>query len=126
MSAHQSAGAPPAATPPDRDERLARLLGELAEKSRAGQPADIEAAARDHPARFQVEAQAAAHLEHPSIVPVYAAGEHDGQAYFSMRLVEGETLRALLSRGPLRPREAARLLAQISGAVAYAHQRGIL
>jgi serine/threonine protein kinase len=77
-------------------------------------------------ARFQAEGQAAAHLDHPNIVPVYGAGEQDGQAYFSMRLVEGQTLGALLARGPLRPQEAARLLAALARAVHYAHERGIL
>jgi serine/threonine-protein kinase len=77
-------------------------------------------------ARFRTEAQAAAHLEHPNIVPVYNAGEHEGQAYFSMRLVEGQTLGALLARGPMRPRDAARYLAAISRAVHYAHEHGIL
>jgi serine/threonine-protein kinase len=77
-------------------------------------------------ARFSVEAEAAAHLEHPNIVPIYAAGEHDGQAYFCMRYVEGETLAALLGRGPLRPRDAAAFLAQIGRAVDFAHARGIL
>jgi serine/threonine-protein kinase len=77
-------------------------------------------------ARFQTEAQAAAHLEHPNIVPVYEAGERDGQAYFSMRFVEGQTLAALLARGPLRPRDAARYLSAISRAVHYAHEQGIL
>jgi serine/threonine protein kinase len=77
-------------------------------------------------ARFAVEAQAAAHLEHPNIVPIYASGEHEGQAYFCMRYVEGETLAALLARGPLRPRDAAAVLAVISRAVHFAHQRGIL
>jgi serine/threonine-protein kinase len=77
-------------------------------------------------ARFQIEAQAAANLEHPNIVPVYAAGEHQGQAFFSMRLVEGQTLAALLGRGPLRPRDAARHLAAISRAVHRAHEHGIL
>ncbi len=81
-------------------------------------PADV--------ARFQVEAQAAAHLEHPNIVPVYAAGEQDGQEWFCMRFVEGETLSSLLSHGPLRPRDAAWFLATIAEAVSFAHQRGIL
>jgi uncharacterized membrane protein len=76
--------------------------------------------------RFRTEAQAAAHLEHPNIVPVYDASEHEGQAYFSMRFVEGQTLAALLARGPLRPRDAARYLATISRAVQYAHEHGIL
>ena len=76
--------------------------------------------------RFRTEAQAAAHLEHPNIVPVYDAGEHEGQAYFSMRFIEGQTLAALLARGPMRPRDAARYLAVISRAVQYAHDHGIL
>ncbi|HEY7330616.1 MAG TPA: protein kinase [Gemmataceae bacterium] len=76
--------------------------------------------------RFRTEAQAAAHLEHPNIVPVYDAGEHEGQAYFSMRFVEGQTLAALLAHGPMKPRDAARYLAAISRAVHYAHEHGIL
>jgi serine/threonine-protein kinase len=77
-------------------------------------------------ARFRVEAQAAAHLEHPNIVPVFAAGEHDGQAYFCMRLVQGGTLANQLARGPMRQRDAAAKLAQIARAVHHAHERGIL
>ena len=85
-----------------------------------------EAATPEDLARFQAEARAAAYLEHPNIVPVYSAGEHDGQAFFSMRLVEGQTLAALLARGPLHPRDAARYLAAIARAVHYAHEHGIL
>jgi serine/threonine-protein kinase len=77
-------------------------------------------------ARFQVESQAAAHLQHPNIVPVYAAGEQDGQAWFCMRYVEGETLATLLSRGPLRAHEAATILSAICRGVDYAHKQGIL
>jgi serine/threonine-protein kinase len=84
-----------------------------------------EASAEDR-ARFEAEARAAAHLDHPNIVPVYEAGSEGGQAYFSMRFVEGPTLAALLTRGPLRPREAARILAAVARAVQYAHDRGIL
>ncbi|MFO0928632.1 MAG: serine/threonine-protein kinase [Gemmataceae bacterium] len=85
-----------------------------------------EHATRADAARFQVEAQAAAGLDHPNIVPVYSAGEHDGQAYFCMRYVEGDTLAVRLDRGPFRARDAATLLAAISRAVDFAHQRGIL
>jgi serine/threonine-protein kinase len=85
-----------------------------------------EAAMPEDLARFQAEARAAANLDHPNIVPVYGAGEQDGQAYFSMRLIEGQTLAGLLARGPLRPRDAARYLAAIARAVHYAHEHGIL
>jgi serine/threonine-protein kinase len=65
-------------------------------------------------------------LDHPNIVPVYEAGERNGQAYFSMRYVEGRTLGRLMAGGPLRPREAARYLATVSRAVQFAHEHGIL
>jgi serine/threonine-protein kinase len=77
-------------------------------------------------ARFQAEARAAGHLHHPNIVSVYEAGEHDGQAYFSMHYVEGSTLARLMAGGPLRPRDAARYLALVSRAVHSAHEQGIL
>jgi serine/threonine-protein kinase len=88
------------------------LRGELAG------PADL--------ARFQAESKAAAQLDHANIVAVYDAGEHDGQAYFSMRYVEGRTLAGVLAEGPMRPRDAAGLLAAVARAVHYAHERGIL
>ncbi len=77
-------------------------------------------------ARFQAEAQAAGHLDHPNIVPVYEAGECDGRPYFTMRHIEGQTLGALLAGGPLRPRDAVRHLAAVTRAVHYAHEHGIL
>jgi len=76
--------------------------------------------------RFQSEARAAARLDHPNIVSVFDAGECDGQAYFSMRHVEGQTLAALLAAGPMKPRDAAACLAVIGRAVHYAHEHGIL
>jgi serine/threonine-protein kinase len=85
-----------------------------------------ELATPEDRARFRTEARAAALLAHPNIVPVYDAGEHEGQAYFSMRFIEGQTLAALLARGPLRPRDAARYLVAIARAVHYAHEHGIL
>ena len=74
--------------------------------------------------RFYVEAKAAANLQHPNIVPVYDVGEHDGQHYFSMGFVEGESLADRVKRGPLPPREAAEMIKAIADGVAYAHQHG--
>lgn len=78
------------------------------------------------PERFRTEAEAAARLQHPSIVQVFDVGEVDGQAYYSMQLVEGRTLAELLSDGPLSPRKAAEHLLVIAEAVAYAHRQGIV
>lgn len=76
--------------------------------------------------RFEAEAQAAAKLDHPGIVPVYEVGEIDGRAYFSMKYVRGTTLGQQLISGPLAPREAARMLAAVARAIHFAHMRGVL
>jgi WD40 repeat protein len=73
--------------------------------------------------RFRQEANAAANLDHPNIVPIYEVGEHDGQHYFSMKYITGGSLVSLQECGP---RRAAELLAKVSRAVRHAHQRGIL
>jgi WD40 repeat protein len=76
--------------------------------------------------RFRGEALAAAGLQHPNIVAIHDVGEHEGQPYYSMELVEGQTLAELVRDHPLPPRRAATYLQTIAGAVHYAHQHGIL
>ncbi|CAN5764940.1 serine/threonine-protein kinase [soil metagenome] len=76
--------------------------------------------------RFRAEAEASASLDHPHIVPVFAVGDHQGQPYFLMKLVEGTTLARRLADGPLPPRAAAALLAPVCRAVEHAHRRGVL
>ncbi len=76
--------------------------------------------------RFQNEAEAVALLDHPGIVPVHEVGEHDGQRYFSMKLVEGGSLADGLDSFKENPRAAATLLAEAAEAVHHAHMRGIL
>jgi eukaryotic-like serine/threonine-protein kinase len=76
--------------------------------------------------RFQTEAEAAARLEHPNIVPIYEIGVHEGQHYFSMRFLEGGTLTQAMAREKFGPRRAAELVRTVARAVHYAHQHGIL
>ena len=76
--------------------------------------------------RFQTEAEAAASLNHPNIVPVHAVGEHDGRSYFAMAYIDGMNLSRALARSRWSPRDAAELIATIADAVAAAHERGII
>mgnify|MGYP001821449439 CR=1 FL=1 len=76
--------------------------------------------------RFYTEAEAAAGLDHPGIVPIYEVGEHEGQHYFSMGFVDGDSLSRKIADRPLSPRDAAFLLHKIAQAVQYAHDQGYL
>lgn len=76
--------------------------------------------------RFRTEAEAAARLQHPNVVAVFEVGEIDGQHFFSMEYIEGESLAHKLGRGPLSSRNAAGYVRAIASAVHYAHRHGIL
>ncbi len=76
--------------------------------------------------RFRAEAEAAARLDHPNIVPVYEVGESEGRPFFSMKYIPGRTLSQLLAEHPLPARDAARIMASVSRAIDFAHQNGVL
>src|SRR5439155_345304 len=79
-----------------------------------------------HVKRFRREAEAAASLEHPCIVPIYEVGERDGQCYFSMKFVESGQLDEVVKREPMPIRRAVELIAKVARTVHYAHEHGIL
>ena len=83
-------------------------------------------ATKAHVKRFRLEAEAAASLNHPCIVPIYEVGEREGACYFSMGLVEGGQLDAIVRREPMPIRQAVELMAKVARTVHYAHEHGIL
>src|SRR5438309_3532938 len=83
-------------------------------------------ASKAHLKRFRREAEAAASLDHPSIVPIYEVGERDGSCYFSMKFVEGGQLDEVVRRTPMSIRQAVELIAKVTRTVHYAHEHGIL
>lgn len=76
--------------------------------------------------RFHAEAQAAKGLDHPNIIHISDVGQLEGRAYFCMDLIIGESLSERLMRGPMPPRQTARLMLQVARAMDYAHSRGVL
>lgn len=76
--------------------------------------------------RFHAEAEAAANLNHPGIVPIYDVGEYDGQHFFSMGFVDGQSLSEMIADGPLAPRQAAEYAKGIADAIAFAHDHGVI
>ena len=134
-----------------RSERLVEMLGELGdyelleEVGRGGQGVVFRARQRSlnrtvalkvislgqwtsqaHLKRFRREAEAAASLDHPGIVPIYEVGERDGSCYFSMKFVEGGQLDEVVKHTPMSVRQAAELIAKVARTVHYAHEHGIL
>lgn len=76
--------------------------------------------------RFYAEAQAAAQLDHPGIVPVYEVGEQGQQYFYSMAFVDGPSLAEILRDGPLPGRDAAQVMRQVAEAVHHAHLKGVV
>lgn len=76
--------------------------------------------------RFRAEAEAVARLRHPHIVTVYEVGELEGQPFLAMELIAGPSLAELAHPQPLQPRQAARYLRLVAGAIAHAHAAGVL
>jgi len=77
--------------------------------------------------RFKREISLAARLQHPHIVPLLSAGETGGLPYFTMPFVEGESLRARLTRGEeISVKDAVHLLREVASALAYAHRKGVM
>jgi serine/threonine-protein kinase len=87
----------------------------------AGAHADAQ-----HLARFQIEAEAVARLQHPNIVQIYEVGEQDGLPFFSLEFVDGGALDRKLGGKPQPPRVAAQLCATLARAMHFAHEHGII
>src|SRR5262249_36013472 len=77
-------------------------------------------------ARFRIEVEALARLQHPHIVPIYEVGDYQDRPFFAMEYVSGGTLKDWLKDGLPTPRNAARLAEMLARAVHHAHQRGVL
>src|SRR6266496_5374949 len=81
---------------------------------------------KTHLKRFRFEAEAAARLNHPFVVPIHEIGQRNGRCYFSMGLVEGGRLDQIAKREPMSPRQATEVIAKLARTVHYAHQHGII
>ena len=79
-----------------------------------------------HLKRFRLEAEAAAHLDDPHIVPIYEIGEREGACYFSMKFIEGGPLDKIVGNELMPARKAAEVMAKVARTLEYAHQHGVL
>jgi eukaryotic-like serine/threonine-protein kinase len=102
-----------------RDTRLGRLVAIKV------LPAEV-ASDRERRSRFEREARSASALNHPNIVTVYDIGDSESGFYIAMELIDGKTLRDMLSAGPLPVARVLELAAQIAGGLAKAHDAGIV
>lgn len=100
---------------------------------RLNRPVAIKLIATEHASdegvrrRFEREARLMASIDHPNVIPVYGAGEHEGHLYLVMRYVAGTDLHHLLrGQGRLEPPEAARIVAALAGALDAAHGAGLV
>src|SRR6266704_6313487 len=82
--------------------------------------------AEAHLKRFRREAESAASLEHPCIVPIHEVGERDGSCYFSMKFIEGGQLDEVVKNEPMPVRRAVELIVKVARTVHYAHEHHIL
>jgi len=101
-----------------RDTRLNRLVA--IKVLTAGYVENVQ-----HQRRFEQEARAVALLQHPNILVLHDVGTHDGSPYLVSEFLEGETLRVLLSRGPLALRKTIEYGCEIAYGLAAAHDKGI-
>ncbi|MCG3150025.1 MAG: Serine/threonine-protein kinase PknD [Verrucomicrobiae bacterium] len=76
--------------------------------------------------RFMQEAQSAAKLQHPNIVPIHDFGVKDGQHFFTMDFIEGQSLADRLAKGPIPTRETLGIVRQVADALHYAHEHGVI
>ena len=76
--------------------------------------------------RFELEARAASALNHPNIITIYDIGEMAGTYYIAAEYVEGQTLRQLIERGPMRAKDALAICSQVASALDAAHQAGLV
>ena len=103
-----------------RDRRLKRMVAIKVLPPELGFRGEIKS-------RFLREAETAAQLSHPNIVPIYSVDEREGLVFFVMTCVDGDTLaKRLAEQGPLPAEEARRILREVADALAYAHARGVI
>jgi WD40 repeat protein len=102
-----------------RDQRLGRLVAlKMILAGGHARPAEL--------VRFLAESVSIAQLQHPNIVPLYEAGQHQGRPYFTLENVAGGSLAGRLRGVPLPPAEAAQLVEPLARGVHHAHTKGIV